>query len=89
MARRTTKIPRPSRRERVLWARAALLLIPLAAWLGGRAAGLPALAGAFLAGLVAGMVVTPLLARATRRVIRWAHTGPLAIPPVRKQEAGK
>jgi hypothetical protein len=87
MARRTAPLPHPSRRERIFWARFALLLIPAAVWLAGRTAGVPAPAAAFLAGLAAGMTLSPLLARATRRVIRWAHQAPPA-PITRTRQEG-
>ena len=85
MARRTTQITRPSRRERRFWSRLALLLIPLAVWTVSRGLGAPPLPAMFGTGLACGMVLSPLLARAARRVIRWAHTD---IPAVTARKEG-
>lgn len=95
MARRTSVIRRPSRRERRAWALGLPLLAPVAVWvLAGHFTHLPAGWAGFLAGLTAGMAVMSPLARGARRAgrkaIRWLDPGdPLAIPQMRKSGAAK
>jgi cation transporter-like permease len=78
MARRTTPIRRPSRRETRFWARAGLMLLPVIAWTVTRLF-LPSGAAWYVAGIVSSPILWHAATGHARRITRWWRR--VMVPP--------